>query len=382
MFENGALTGIKVIDISRMLPGPYCSMVLADHGARVIAVEDRRYQADNLFFPIVNRNKEHITLNLKTPEGQSIFQKLVQDADVLLEGFRPGVAQRLGVDYDTLKVRNPGLIYCAITGYGQTGPYQLRAGHDANYLAVAGLLNLIGEAGRTPTIPPLGLADIAGGSLNALLGILMALLVRQQTGQGQYIDISMTDGVLGFLSLPLHFYQQTGQVPERGAHLLAHRYACYHTYLTADDRYLCVAPLEHRFWQILCRHLGLEQYSDHQYDENMRRQIIEDVQAVIRQKPLAVWKEELDKLDVCCEPVSSLNEVLENPLFQTRNMITTQTDATGTPHTVTGIPVKLSATPGRLRTGPVAFGASTGSVLQELGYSPDEIQRLKTEGVI
>lgn len=382
MFDHGALTGIKVIDISRMLPGPYCSMLLADHGARVIAIEDRRYAADNLFFPGVNRNKEHITLNLKTPTGQEIFHKLIQDADVLLEGFRPGVTQRLGIDYETLKTKNPGLIYCAITGYGQTGPYRQRAGHDANYLAMSGLLDLIGEAGRAPLIPPLGLADIAGGSMNAVIGILLALVVRQQTGQGQYIDISMTDGMLGFLSLPLHFYQQSGQMPRRGENLLSHRYACYNTYSTLDERHICVAPLEHRFWQVLCQHTGLEKYIDCQYDESLREQMIADMQAVFKHKTLAAWQHELAQLDVCCEPVLRPDEVLTDPLFKARDMITTQIDAAGKTHTVTGIAAKLSATPGSLRTPPVSFGASTASVLQELGYSQDEIARFEAEGVI
>lgn len=214
MSDKGALFGIKVIDLSRLLPGPYCSMILADHGAEIIAVEDKRYKNSGHYIPIINRNKQHICLNLKTDEGKEVFFSLVKEADVVLEGFRPGVVNRLGIDYETVRQINPGIIYCSITGYGQTGPFRDRAGHDVNYLAQSGLLDLMGEAGRPPAIPGVQFADMAGGGMNAAIGILMAVIARQRTGKGQYIDISMTDGMVGFLPIALLLRELTGQYPK------------------------------------------------------------------------------------------------------------------------------------------------------------------------
>ena len=250
--NNGALDGITVVDLSRLLPGPYCSMILADHGARVIAVEDKRFLADGLFFNLINRNKEHMSLNLKTEKGREIFYRLIAKADVLLEGFRPGVVDRLGVDYESVRQANPKIIYCSITGYGQNGPFRDRVGHDVNYLSYAGVLDLIGEKDHPPSIPGVQIADIAGGGMNAAIGILLALFARQNTGQGQYIDISMTDGMVGFLPAALFFRQLTGQEPKRADGILSHRYACYNTYETADGRYLSIGAVENRFWKQLC----------------------------------------------------------------------------------------------------------------------------------
>ncbi|MGA7143615.1 MAG: CaiB/BaiF CoA-transferase family protein, partial [Desulfobacterales bacterium] len=238
MFKNGSLSNILVLDLSRLLPGPFCSMILADHGARVISVEDRRFLSDDFFISTVNRNKEHMTLNLKTPQGKEIFFRLAAKADVLMEGFRPGVVHRLGIDYDTVNNINPGIIYCSITGYGQNGTYRNRAGHDVNFMAYSGVLDLMGEPDRPPSIPVVQVADIAGGGMNAAIGILLALFARERTGKGQYIDISMTDGMISLLSLDLFLYQHTGESPKRGESTLSHRFAFYNTYETADGRYI------------------------------------------------------------------------------------------------------------------------------------------------
>jgi crotonobetainyl-CoA:carnitine CoA-transferase CaiB-like acyl-CoA transferase len=216
MSTTGALAGIKVLDLSRMLPGPYCSMILADHGAEVIAIEDRRFQADGLFFSDLNRNKRHISLNLKDPRGLKVFFQLADQADVLIEGFRPGVVARLGIDYPRVSHRNPRIIYCSISGFGQNGPLRERVGHDVNYLSRAGVLELIGTAETGPLIPGVQIADIAGGSMNAAVGILLALYAREKSGAGQYIDISMTDGVVGLLSLPAFFAGRNGTAAKAG----------------------------------------------------------------------------------------------------------------------------------------------------------------------
>ena len=261
MPNNGALAGIKVLDLSRLLPGPYCSMILADHGARVISVEGKRFMADGLFLPEVNRNKEHMSLDLKAKEGKEIFFRLVKDVDVLLEGFRPGVVHRLGIDYDTVRKANSKIVYCSITGYGQTGPYHKRVGHDVNYLGYAGVLDLIGEADRPPSIPGIQIADIAGGGMSAATGILLALFTRERTGEGQYIDISMTDSMAGFLTIPLNIKNLKGQSPGRADSFLSHRYACYNTYETAHGKYISIGAVENRFCKRLCEHKNIPEYA-------------------------------------------------------------------------------------------------------------------------
>ena len=381
MSKEGALAGITVLDLSRLFPGPYGSMMLADHGARVIAIEDKRFIADDLFITTVNRNKEHMSLNLKTPEGKEIFFGLVEKADVILEGFRPGVVQRLGVDYDTVCRINSKIIYCSITGYGQTGPYRHRAGHDVNYLAYSGVLDLMGEPDRPPSIPGVQIADIAGGTMSAVIGILLALLARERTGKGQHIDISMTDSTVGLLPLALFFQQRTGENPKRGDMLLAHRYACYNTYETSDGRYLSIGAVENRFWKNLCEYLEVPEYASLQYDEKRRFELIDFMRTTFKQKTLTDWEAELADLDICWGPVRSLPEVLQDPLFRERGMVADFRDNNGKTTTTLGIPVKLSETPGSIRTPPVAFGESTIPILRELGYTANQIKDFEDKGV-
>jgi len=381
MSKEGALAGITVLDLSRLLPGPYCSMILADHGARVIAIEDKRFIADDLFITTVNRNKEHMSLNLKTPEGQDIFLRLVEKADVLLEGFRPGVVHRLGIDYDTVCRVNPQIIYCSITGYGQSGPCCDRAGHDVNFLGYSGVLDLIGEPDRPPSIPGVQIADIAGGGLNAAVGILLALLARARTGKGQYIDISMTDAMVSLLSLTLFLQQHTGEDPKRGETLLSHRYACYNTYETSDDRCITIGAVENRFWKRLCEHFDAPEYGPLQYSEDRRVEILEFLRATFKQKTLAEWESELADLDICWGPVRSLQEVLTDPLFRERDMVVDILDKNGKTTNALGVPVKLSTTPGSIRTAPVGFGENTATILRELGYTEAQVKEFADKGV-
>ena len=381
MLEKGALEGITVLDLSRLLPGPYCSMILADHGARVIAIEDRRFLADGLFFTPVNRNKEHICLNLKTEAGREIFFRLAERADVILEGFRPGVVEKLGVGYDAVRQVNSRIIYCSITGYGQTGSFRDRAGHDVNYLSYAGVLDLVGEPDRPPVIPGIQVADMVGG-MNAAIGILLALLAREKTGRGQYIDISMTDGMVGLLPLVRFFRETTGAIPRRGRWMLSHRYGCYNTYETADGRYIAIGAVENRFWQRLCDRLNVPQYGPLQYDETRRREIIDTLREIFRSKSLDQWESELADLDVCFAAVRNIDEVFRDPFFREREMVVEIAGRNGKPHTALGVPVKLGDTPGAVRTPPVDFGASTADVLRRLGYSADQIRSLSEKGVI
>jgi len=382
MTKAGALDGITVIDLSRLLPGPYCSMILADHGARVIAVEDKRFLADGLFFNLINRNKEHMSLNLKTDEGREIFYRLLEKADVLLEGFRPGVVNRLGVDYESVKKANPKIIYCSITGYGQNGPFRDRVGHDVNYLSYAGVLDLIGEKDHPPSIPGVQIADIAGGGMNAAIGILLALVARGTTGKGQYIDISMTDGMVGFLPAALFFRQLTGQEPRRADGLLSHRYACYNTYETADGRYLSIGAVENRFWKQLCDTLAIPEYAPLQYDDQRREEILQSMRQTFKQKTLDEWDAILADLDICWGRIQSTREVLEDPLFLERETVVEIEDKDGKKSKTLGVTVKLSETPGTIRTPPVGFGESTAAILKEFGYSPEEIKELEENEVI
>jgi crotonobetainyl-CoA:carnitine CoA-transferase CaiB-like acyl-CoA transferase len=376
MPKNGALSGIKVLDLSRLLPGPYCSMILADHGARVIAIEDRRFMDDGLFFSQAYRNKEHMSLNLKTEEGKKIFFCMANDADVILEGFRPGVVQRLGVDYDTVQKVNQKIIYCSISGYGQTGPYRNRAGHDVNYLSMSGALDLIGQANHPPSIPGIQIADIAGGGMNAAIGILMALFARERSGKGQYIDISMTDGIVGFMPAAFFLKQITGQFPKRADSILSHRYACYNTYGTSDGRYISVGTVENRFWEKLCEFLEVPEYTPLQYDENRRQEIIDFMKATFLKKTFAQWKKGLAGIDACCEPIQNFSEVLKDPLFREREMVVEVAGKDGKKTLAIGIPVKLSETPGSVNTPPVVFGENTEAILKELGYSKKKVKEL------
>ncbi len=378
---KGALDAITVLDLSRLLPGPYASMILADHGARVIAIEDRRYAGEAMKEGGVNRNKEHMTLNLKSEAGKAIFFRLAREADVILEGFRPGVTERLGVDYAAVSAVNPAIVYCSISGYGQTGPYRDEAGHDVNYLSIAGVLDLIGEKEGPPVIPGIQIADMAGGGMNAVIGILMALVERQRSGKGQYIDISMTDGSFSLLTLAFTMRQLTAQSPKRSDFLFSHRYACYNIYQTADGRYISIGAVENRFWKVLCEFFGVPEYIDLQYDENRKDEIIDYFRKQFLRQPLAWWEETLAGKDICWAPVKTMDEALSDPLFHEREMIGRIDREGQTPLSVLGTPVRMSRTPGGVRTVPPDFGADTHKILSEIGYSAAEIEAFKKTGV-
>lgn len=377
----GALDGIRVLDLSRLLPGPYCSMVLADHGAEVLALEDRRFLKDNLFFQDLYRNKRHMTLNLKSDKGRDIFYQLLEDSDVLIEGFRPGVMQRLGVDYQTVSQKKPEIIYCSISGYGQKGVSSQTAGHDVNYLSRAGILNCIGEADGPPVIPAIQIADIAGGAMNAVIGILLALYERERSGKGQFIDISMTDGLLGLLTLPCVLEKATGMQQQRSTSMLSHRYGCYNTYETADGRYIALGAVENRFWCNLCTILDLKEYETLQYDEARRTEITDRLRVIFKGKDLEYWQMTLADADVCYSKVQNMEEVFTDPLFLERQMVLKQ-DHQNDQDRMFGVSVKLNRSPGAVSSPPPTFGENTRDVLNELGYSQEAILELFETGVV
>lgn len=378
-----ALAGIRVLDLSRLLPGPYCSMILADLGAEVLRIEDKRFATEGPGMPTVMRNKRHMTLNLKHPQGQEIFYRLAQRADVILEGFRPGVAVRLGIDYPRIKKINESIIYCSLSGYGQDGPYKDMVGHDINYLSFAGILSLNREIGRKPVIPPIQIADIAAGGMFAALGIMAALIYRQKSGQGQYIDIAMLDGLIAMLPFLATLFWESAEELKGNTTLLSGRFPCYNIYETKDGQYISIGALEHRFWVNLCRKLGREDFIPYQFAGGEKREeIFHFLQNTFQQKTREEWMIELRDVDVCLGKVLSLEEALNGPQVKHRKMVVEFLDSQKGRQKYLASPIKLSATPPSIRQAAAEFGEHTEEVLRELGLGQEEIKKLKEEGVV
>jgi crotonobetainyl-CoA:carnitine CoA-transferase CaiB-like acyl-CoA transferase len=378
-----ALDGIKVLDLSRLFPGPYCSMILADLGADVLRIEDKRFQGEGPGMPTVMRNKRHMTLNLKHPKGLEIFCRMAKNADVILEGFRPGVTDRLGVGYEQMKTLNGRLVYCSVTGYGQDGPYKDMVGHDINYLSFGGVLGLTGEPGRKPIIPPIQVADMAAGGMNAAIGILAALFARQTTGKGQYIDISMMDGIVAMLPFPASLLWGMGKTPQRGDTLLSGRFPCYSVYETKDGQYISLGALEPRFWAELCRNLGREDYIPLQYEEGEKRaEIFSFLGRKFKEKTREEWMAELKDLDVCFGKILDLAETFKDPQVRHRKLVTEFVDDRKGKMKLLSPPIKMSETSPDIRRAPADFGEHTGEVLREMGFNGEEIEQMKREGVV
>lgn len=369
------LDGIKVIDVSRLYPGPFCTMILADNGADVIAIEDKRYKSDNLFIQSLYRNKRHMNLNLKKPKAREVFFKLVKDADVFVEGFRPGVVEKLGIGYKEVSSVNPKIIYLSLSGYGQTGPFFNRAGHDVNYLSYAGILDLIGLPHHPPCIPGIQIADVIG-ALYGVIGILMALIAREKTGEGQYIDVSLTDASLSLATLLLFFKELTGINPERANTFLSHRYACYNTYETKDKRAIAIGAVEYRFWKEICEFFGCEEYIPLQYDDSKKEEIIAFFRAKFKEKTLDEWKKELKDCDFCWSEVLHFHEAIDHELFRQRDMVFNIENSEGRIFKTIGFPIKFSKNPGSIRRKPVKFGENTVEILKSLGYTENEFHEI------
>lgn len=371
------LRTLKMLDLSRQLPGPFCSLMLADLGVDVLVVASPT-DVMGIGIPLLQRNKRSMTLNLKAPEGRRIFDRLVADSDILLEGFRPGVTERLGIDYPTLAQRNPRLIYCSISGYGQDGPYRDKVGHDINYLGYAGVLGVSGGPGQPPTVMPVQVADIGGGALMAVVGILAALLAREHTGRGQFVDISMLDGSVAWNVFNVLMYLITGEQPGRGRTRLTGHYACYAVYETKDGKYVTVGALEEHFWRNLCVALGLEDFIPDQFAEGARREeILRSLREAFRRKTQAEWLTELGPIDICFGPVNTIPEAFADPQVQARQLI----------RNVDGLkliasPLKFSETSPNEPTPPPEFGQHTDEILRQLGYAEAAIAALRTQRIV
>jgi alpha-methylacyl-CoA racemase len=392
------LEGVRVLDLSRLLPGGFCSLLLADFGADVVKVEDTGMgdyvrwsppyyegaddSAKSALFLALNRNKRSIRIDLKTEQGRDVLLRLVKDADVLLESFRPGVLDRLGVGYDVLRQANPGLVICAITGYGQDGPLRDRSGHDMNYLGLVGLLGLTGEPDGPPIQAAGQIADIGGGALMGAFGILAALRHRDTTGEGQVVDVSMADGSLSWLAMVAARYFADGVVPQRGGLELAGSLVCYRPYQCADG-WVTLGALEPKFWQAWCRGVGREDLIPTQFEAPGSAAHVE-VQSIFMERTRAQWEAFAGEHDCCLEPVLDLDEALSSELVRAREMVVehNQPGATDTVRLL-GVPIKLSRTPGDAgqRPGP-ALGEHTAEVLEAAGYSAEEIAALEESGAV
>lgn len=371
------LRNLKMLDLSRQLPGPFCSLMLADLGVDVLVVSSPT-DVMGIGLPLVQRNKRSLTLNLKHPEGKALFYRLAEDADIVLEGFRPGVTARLGIDYETLAQRNSRLVYCSISGYGQDGPYRDKVGHDVNYLGYAGVLGAAGTAGGPPAILPVQVADIGGGALMGAVGILAALMAREHTGRGQFIDISMMDGSVLWNVFHILLYLVSSQTPERGKTRLTGHHPCYAIYETADGKYVTVGALEEHFWRNLCVQLGVEEFIPDQYAEGARRdEMFRVIRDRFRQKTQAQWLAQLEHVDICFGPVNSVAEAFDDPQVKARGLFR---DLDGL--RLIASPLKLSATPPQEPTPPPDFGQHTDEVLRDLGLSAERIAALRDAGVV
>ncbi len=383
----GPLAGVRVLDLTRNLPGPYCTLLLANLGAEVTKVEDPWTGDPTRSMPPyrdgvgakhlgLNRNKRSLAIDLKRRQGREVLYRLAERSDVFLEGFRPGVARRLGFDHETLSALNPGLVYCSISGYGQDGPLGQAGGHDLNYVATAGLLSLAGK----PSVPGVQVADLGGGALLAAVGILAALRHRDRTGEGQYVDISMTDGALSWLSLFAADYLLAGEGPQESP--ITGRYACYNLYRAKDGRYLSVGALEPHFWQEFCRLIGREDLAVEQFAGPPRRErIVAAVGEAIERRTAAEWLELAAGRDACVALVNTLEEALSHPQIVHRGMVAETQGPRGEGVRHLACPVKLSRTPAAPPGRAPGLGEHTRAVLRELGYSDAKIENLAAEGV-
>ena len=397
------LDGIRVLELNRVAPGSYCTMMLGDMGAEVIRVETpgaspgakhNAAKEDDIWVlsDYNNRNKKSLALNLKDPRAQEILQALAAEIDVIVEGFRPGVTQRLGADYETLSAINPRLIYCSLSGFGQDGPYRDKAAHDLNYLAIAGVLNQIGAPGTPPPIPLNVIGDYAGATMHGVIGVLLALLARQQTGRGQHVDVSYMDASFALLAaVPgIRNFFVGGPEPLRGNNVFSGDYAYYSVYRTADQKWLSVGCMEPWLWENFCDAIERADLKRHKMQTDdfqtpatgEQQQVRDEVAAVLATRDRDVWVKHFESFDVCVGEVNSLPEAMADAHLQARDMVLPVDDPRLANAVQPGIPIKLSETPGSIRSCPPQTGADTDELLLGLGKTQAEITSLRDSGVI
>jgi crotonobetainyl-CoA:carnitine CoA-transferase CaiB-like acyl-CoA transferase len=386
-----ALDGIRVLDMARLGPGPHCAQILADLGADVIKIEappatEGKRAGREINLPpdaAIRRNSRSISLNLKSDDGRAAFYRLAKTADVVMEGFRPGVVKRLAVDYETLRQHKPDIIYASLTGYGQTGPYADYVGHDLNYLGLTGIVDFTGAPDGPPMIPGNTIADNAGGGMNAVISILAAVVAKQRTGVGQYIDCAMVDGLLTMMFLNVDDHVTSGEVLHRGETITTGRYAWYNIYETKDGKYLTVCAIEPWFFENLCRLLGREEFIPHQRDEGEKRdEMFAAFREIFLTKTRDEWVSELMPAETCVAPVYAMDEVVRDPHLRHRQSIVEPELPGNAARPQVGVMVKLSETPGRIHSPGIAPGANTDEVLAELGYDAAAIDAMRAVGAV
>lgn len=393
------LEGIRVLDVSRVLAGPFCTMILGDLGAEVIKVEAPKIgdgtriwgppfiDSESAYFLSINRNKKSITVNLKHPEGRKIIYKLAEKSDVFIENFRPEVVKRLGVSYEDICKVNPKIIYCSISGFGQTGPYRDKPAYDLLIQAMSGFMSFTGEPSRPPVRIGVAIMDLGAG-MYAAISILAALRAREITGKGQRIDISLLDSAVSWLTYMAMNYFATGRNPRRmgSAHPNIVPYQCFED---KNGRYFAVAVGTDGHWKDLCRAIGKPEWMENpKYATNPKRvenrdELVEVLSEIFKTKSRDEWLRMLEEHDVPCAPVYEVSEVLSDPQVMHREMIVEVDHPTIGKLKQLGIPMKFSETPCRIKYPPPLLGQHTEEILKELlEYSDEEIEELKREGVI
>jgi alpha-methylacyl-CoA racemase len=383
MSRPGPLAGIRILDLTRLLPGPVATLHLADLGADVIKIEDPQVGdyartlgtgqgADSAYFRMINRNKRGLLLDLKKPAGVEVFLRLAETADVIVESFRPGVVDKLGVGFAAVTAVNPKIAYCSISGYGQDGPYKDLAGHDINYLGYAGVLDQIGREGGDPALPNFQIADLLGGALTAAMGILAVVLEAQRSGRGRYIDVAMTDSVLAHTYFSMLRLNDAGHSLPRGSDLLSGGLPCYAAYRCADGRHMAVGALEGKFWKTCCALLGQPAWSERQWDAGLRS----EVAALFATRTRDDWAKLFAAVDCCVTPVLTPEEAVDDAQITARGMVLRDDGLTQF-----APPLKLSDHEFTIRQAAPKAGEHSAEILRAAGYSDTQIDRLQATGV-
>ena len=390
----GPLSGVRIIDLTRLYPGPFGTQMLGDFGAEVIKVEDKNSPDYVRFFPpkfkeegagyiAVNRNKKSFVLDLRSDAGKELFFKLVEKADVVVEQYRPGVLVKMGLDYEKAKKVNPRIIYCSITGFGQTGPYADIPGHDLNYMGLAGISDIIGPKNGAPVVPGIQVADVAGGGLMSVIGILSALIARQTTGKGQHVDVSMFDGILPFMGMMFANLKAGGGLPDRGNTFLSGALVCYDIYRTKDNRYMTMGALEYKFWKRFCELVDKPEWTDKQFVTGAEYEKIHgEITELFGSKTMKEWVDILRGEESMCDAILTIDEVENDPHAIARKMIVEMDHPTEGKIKAIGIPVKFSETEATDITPPPLFGQHNDEILSMIGLSKEEIKRLRADGII